>query len=108
MWRHLPVGVGDGMGWWVQPDGGRLGIRLGRTMMVSTVCEAQNRHLCRAFPFVFYGLLNIFKQESVYFLQYLQFKFLVGVHSLKFWQDNKFSNKIFHVYAIPAAQIRSK
>jgi hypothetical protein len=44
----------------------------------TTVCEAQNRHLCWAFPFVFYGLPNIFKQESGYFLQYLQFKILVG------------------------------
>lgn len=41
MWRHLPVGVGDGMGWWVQPDGGRLGIRLGRTMMASSVATVQ-------------------------------------------------------------------
>ena len=43
-----------------------------------TVHEAQNRHLCQAFPFVFCDLQHIFKQESGYFLQYLQFKFLVG------------------------------
>ena len=41
MWRHLPVGVGDGMGWWVQPDGGGLGIWLGRTMMASSVATVQ-------------------------------------------------------------------
>ena len=41
MWRHLPVGVGDGMGWWVQLDGGGLGIRLGRTMMASSVATVQ-------------------------------------------------------------------
>src|SRR5882762_9611649 len=47
-------------------------------LVAFTVREAQNRCLCRAFPFVFCGLPNIFKQESGYFLQYLQFKFLAG------------------------------
>jgi hypothetical protein len=44
----------------------------------ATVRETQNRLLCRAFPFVFYGLPNIFRQESGYFPQYLQFKILAG------------------------------
>ena len=45
-----------------------------------TVCEAQSRHLCQAFPFMFYGLPNIFRKESRYFLQYLnKFPFMVIV-----------------------------
>ena len=46
--------------------------------MASTVSEAQNRHLCQAFPLVFYGLLNILREKSGYFFQYLQFKLLAG------------------------------
>jgi hypothetical protein len=44
----------------------------------STVREAQNRRLRRAFPIMFHGLPNIFQKESGYFFQYLQFKFLEG------------------------------
>jgi hypothetical protein len=59
---------------------------------------------------VFPGLPNIFKKESRYFFQYLQFKFLEGGGCAKsqILQDGEFSNKVFHVCAILAAQIRSK
>src|ERR1700676_3228540 len=36
------------------------------------------QHLCRALPFEFGALSNIFQPESTYFVQYLQFKFLEG------------------------------
>jgi len=42
------------------------------------VREAQRQRLCRAFPFEFWGLSNIFQQESGYFPQNLQLKFLAG------------------------------
>src|SRR5882762_3638338 len=46
----------------------------------TTVHEAQIRHLCWAFPFMFYSLPNIFRKESMYFLQYLnKFPFMVIV-----------------------------
>jgi hypothetical protein len=57
IWRHLPSLA---------------------NMLEITVHEAQNRHLRWAFPIVFHGLQNIFKKESRYFFQYLQFKFLEG------------------------------
>jgi hypothetical protein len=45
---------------------------------MTTVHEAQRQRLCRAFPFEFWGLPNIFNQESGYFPQNLQFKILAG------------------------------
>jgi len=48
------------------------------TMLLTTVRETQKQRLCRAFPFEFWGLSNIFRKESGYFFQYLQFKILVG------------------------------
>jgi hypothetical protein len=44
----------------------------------TTVRKAQRQRLCRAFPFEFWGLSNIFQQENGYFPQNLQFKFLVS------------------------------
>src|ERR1700732_4497395 len=49
-----------------------------------TVREAQSRRLCRAFPFLFYSLPNIFRKESRYFLQYLnKFPFMVIVSNFE-------------------------
>ena len=57
----------------------------------STVRKTQNRHLCRAFPIMFYTLPNIFRKESRYFRQYLNNFFFYG-NSLKFWTDNPITN----------------
>jgi len=49
-------------------------------LWVTTVCEAQNRCLCWAFPIMFYRLPNIFRKENRYFLQYLnKFHFMIIV-----------------------------
>jgi hypothetical protein len=59
----------------------------------TTVREAQRQRLCRAFPFEFWGLSNIFQQESGYFPQNLQFKNFSGrwlCRSLKSWRDRIF------------------
>jgi len=51
---------------------------------IPTVHEAQIRHLCWAFPFMFYSLPNIFRKESRYFLEYLnKFPFMVIVSNLE-------------------------
>jgi hypothetical protein len=47
-------------------------------MCDTTVREAQRQRLCRAFHFEFWGLSNIFQQESGNFPQNLHLKFLVG------------------------------
>src|SRR6202044_1003040 len=76
-------GVGHCFAWQgTRPTGG---VGENYPVRCSAVREAQNRLLCQAFLFVFYGLPNIFRQKSGYFLQYLQFKFLV-------WWLSKVSN----------------
>ena len=78
------------------------------TIVSITVCEAQSRHLCRAFTLMFYGLQNIFRKESRYFLQYLnKFPFMVIVSNFKeitppptnlkvpnLWSDFSVSNSV--------------
>ena len=73
-----------------------------------TVREAQSRHLCRAFTLMFYGLQNIFRKESRYFLQYLnKFPFMVIVSNFEeitppptnlkvpnLWSDFSVSNSV--------------
>ena len=74
----------------------------------ATVREAQSRHLCRAFTLMFYGLQNIFRKESRYFLQYLnKFPFMVIVSNFEeitppptnlkvpyLWSDFSVSNSV--------------
>ena len=75
---------------------------------IPTVCEAQSRHLCRAFTLMFYGLQNIFRKESRYFLQYInKFPFMVIVSNFEeitppptnlkvpyLWSDFSVSNSV--------------